>query len=112
MEYLRPGFALSKLVGQRVRENPDVDGVVLVNHGLFTWGDTAKEAYLKHLDLVDRAAEYAASRSKGRTIFTPGEGGRISETERRRLAAGIAPVIRGLVSRSQPRSCGTTTART
>ena len=58
VEYLRPGFALSKLVGQRVQENPDVDGVILVNHGLFTWGDTAKEAYLKHLNLVDTAAEY------------------------------------------------------
>ena len=27
---------------QRVRENPDVDGVILVNHGLFTWGDSAR----------------------------------------------------------------------
>ena len=101
VEYLRPGFALSKLVGQRVRENPDVDGVILVNHGLFTWGNTTKEAYLKHLDLVDRAAEYAEEQAKGRTIFTPGEGRRISEKERRRLAAGLAPVVRGLVSRSQ-----------
>ena len=101
VEYLRPGFALSKLVGQRVRENPDVDGVILVNHGLFTWGDSAKEAYLKHLDLVDTAAEYAEERAKGRTIFSVREGGVLAEDERRRLAAEIAPVIRGLVSRSQ-----------
>ena len=101
VEYLRPGFALSKLVGQRVRENPDVDGVILVNHGLFTWGDTAKEAYLKHLNLVDTAAEYAEEKAKGRTIFSVREGGLLPEDERRRLAAGLAPVIRGLVSRSQ-----------
>ena len=75
MEYIRPGFALSKLVGQRVRENPNVDGVILVNHGLFTWGDSAKEAYLKHLDLVDTAAEYAEEKAKGRTIFSPRDSG-------------------------------------
>ena len=101
VEYLRPGFALSKLVGQRVQENPDVDGVILVNHGLFTWGDTAKEAYLKHLNLVDTAAEYVEEKAKGRVIFTPREGPQMNDSERRRLAAGIAPVIRGLVSRSQ-----------
>ncbi len=101
VEYLRPGFALSKLVGQRVRENPDVDGVILVNHGLFTWGDTAKEAYLKHLNLVDTAAEYVEEKAKGRTIFSVGEEGVLAEDERRRLAAGLAPVVRGLVSRSQ-----------
>ena len=101
VEYLRPGFALSKLVGQRVRENPEVDGVILVNHGLFTWGDTAKEAYQKHLNLVDTAAEYAEEKAKRRVIFTPREGPKMNDGERRRMAAGIAPVIRGLVSRSQ-----------
>ncbi len=101
VEYLRPGFVLSKLVGQRVRENPDVDGVILVNHGLFTWGDTAKEAYQKHLDLVDTAAEYAELKAKGRTIFTPRDGSRMSDDERRKLAAGLGPVVRGLVSGSQ-----------
>ena len=50
VEYIRPGFALSKLVGQRVRENPSVHGVILVNHGLFTWGDSAKEAYDRHIE--------------------------------------------------------------
>ncbi len=101
VEYLRPGFALSKLVGQRVQENPDVDGVILVNHGLFTWGDSAKEAYMKHLNMVDTAAEYAEDKAKGRVIFTPREGPRMNDGERRRVAGDIAPVIRGLVSRSQ-----------
>ncbi len=101
VEYLRPGFALSKLVGQRVKEIPDVDGVILVNHGLFTWGDTAKEAYQKHLDLVDTASEYAEEKAKGRTIFTPRLDNALGENERRRLAAGLGPVMRGLVSGSQ-----------
>ena len=71
VEYIRPGFALSKLVGQRVSENPSVHGVVLVNHGLFTWGDSAKEAYDRHIDMVDQATEYAEHKAKGKKIFTP-----------------------------------------
>ncbi len=102
VEYIRPGFALSKLVGQRVRENPSVHGVILVNHGLFTWGDSAKEAYDRHIELVDQASEYAEHKARGKTVFTPAPGRRIEETERRRIAAALAPVLRGLVSRSQP----------
>ena len=102
VEYIRPGFALSKLVGQTVRENPSVHGVVLVNHGLFTWGDSAKEAYDRHIDLVDQASEYAEHKAKGKKIFTPAPDRQIEKTERRRIAAALAPVLRGLVSRSQP----------
>ena len=28
---------------------PTVNGVVLVNHGLFTWGDDTKSAYERHM---------------------------------------------------------------
>ena len=101
VEYLRPGFALSKLVGQRVRENPEVDGVVLVNHGLFTWGDSAKEAYDRHVDMVSRAEEHATHRAKGRRVFTPAPGLALEKPERRRVAAALAPALRGLVSRGQ-----------
>ena len=37
VDYFRPGFKLSKLVGLAVKESPNLDGVVLMNHGLFTW---------------------------------------------------------------------------
>ncbi len=101
VEYLRPGFALSKLVGQRVRENPEVDGVVLVNHGLFTWGDSAKEAYDRHVDMVSRAEERSTHRARGRRVFTPAPGLALEKPERRRVAAALAPALRGLVSRGQ-----------
>jgi len=51
VKYLRPGFELSKLVGLAVKESPNIKGVVLVNHGLFTWGDDPKAAYDQHIDL-------------------------------------------------------------
>lgn len=50
----RPGFLLSKQVGALA----DSEAVVLGNHGLVTWGDTAEESYSKHIRMVERAEEY------------------------------------------------------
>ena len=38
--YRRPGFLLSKEVGMAVRENPTARGLILLNHGLVTWGES------------------------------------------------------------------------
>jgi rhamnulose-1-phosphate aldolase/alcohol dehydrogenase len=58
--YLRPGFRLSRDVGDAFASKPDAEGLVLMNHGLITWGDTARAAYEKHIELVSRAEEYLA----------------------------------------------------
>ena len=42
--YRRPGFLLSREVGEAVRGHPDAPGLVLLNHGLVTWGATPEEA--------------------------------------------------------------------
>src|SRR5690349_19283588 len=63
--YRRPGFQLSKQVGQAVRAHPHIKGVVLLNHGLITWHDDPQEAYRLHIEMVDRAARYARSRGSG-----------------------------------------------
>ena len=52
--YLRPGFALAKLVA----EHASADAVVLSHHGLVTWGDTAAESLEKMFTLVTRAEEF------------------------------------------------------
>jgi rhamnulose-1-phosphate aldolase/alcohol dehydrogenase len=99
VEYLRPGFRLSKLVGLAVKESPTIAGVVLVNHGLFTWGDSTRAAYNQHIDLVTRAEEYI--RSGNRSVFGGWSRNPLDAEERRRVAAAIAPTLRGLVSPRQ-----------
>lgn len=98
VEYIRPGFLLSKLVGQRISDNPSSEGVILVNHGLFTWGDTVKDAYDKHIQLVTEAEEYCKHKSNGKTVFTAPSKTPLSETERHNVAARLSPIIRSLVS--------------
>jgi rhamnulose-1-phosphate aldolase/alcohol dehydrogenase len=99
IEYIRPGFILSKKVGEAVRGNPHIKGVVLVNHGLFTWGGSTKAAYDVHIDLVTLAEEYAQKQAAGKTVFG-GLGQKPLDTERRRqVVTAVAPTLRGLVSR-------------
>ena len=99
IEYIRPGFHLSKKVGESVWGNPHIKGVVLVNHGLFTWGDTTKAAYDVHIDLVTLAKDYARKQAAGKTVFG-GMGQRTLNAERRhQIAAALAPTLRGMVSR-------------
>ena len=100
VEYLRPGFQLSKLVGLAVKESPRLSGVVLVNHGLFTWGDSAREAYDRHIDLVTRAEEHAVQGQSGAsgTVFGDWQRNPLASDRRKEVAAAVAPTLRGLVS--------------
>ena len=36
--YIRPGFTLSKMIAQGVKENPKAELVLMEKHGLVTWG--------------------------------------------------------------------------
>ena len=80
--YLRPGFALSKLVADAVAERPEARLVLLAKHGLVTWGDTAEESYSATLDAINRASAFIAERTADVEAF----GGRHVEATRGRAA--------------------------
>lgn len=95
--YRRPGFRLSREVGAAVRARPDAAGLLLLNHGAVTWGETPEEAYRSHLELVARAEAYLESRAAAK-VFVADARFRLPDEERRRVAAALAPVIRGALS--------------
>jgi rhamnose utilization protein RhaD (predicted bifunctional aldolase and dehydrogenase) len=98
--YRRPGFLLSREVGAAVRANPGAPGLVLLNHGLVTWGDTPEEAYQRHLALVERAVRFVAARSP-ETVFTAPVPPALDAERRRATAAALAPVLRGALSETR-----------
>lgn len=98
--YRRPGFLLSKEVGEAVRANPEALGLILLNHGAVTWGDTPEEAYRRHLELVARARAHVDARMQAPTFVAEARY-RLDDEARRRAAAAIAPVIRGALSREK-----------
>jgi rhamnose utilization protein RhaD (predicted bifunctional aldolase and dehydrogenase) len=58
--YVMPGFLLARLCYQEFPKqvNNTTIGMVLLNHGLFTFGETAKESYERMIALVDKAEKY------------------------------------------------------
>lgn len=56
LPYVMPGFDLAKLVASILPDlGPDIHGIILMNHGIFTFGESAKESYGRMIDFVDRA---------------------------------------------------------
>ena len=57
--YVMPGFDLAGKVRDMWPDGGDGStGMVLMNHGLFTYGATARQAYRRHLALIKRAARW------------------------------------------------------
>jgi rhamnose utilization protein RhaD (predicted bifunctional aldolase and dehydrogenase)/NAD(P)-dependent dehydrogenase (short-subunit alcohol dehydrogenase family) len=57
--YVMPGFDLARLCAQMFprAQSARTIGMVLLNHGIFSFGETAKESYECMIDLVARAEE-------------------------------------------------------
>ncbi len=93
LDYYPPGFKLAKKVLDIVNKiTPDVDGIVLSKHGLFTFGETADESYEKHIKIVNRARQYISKTIK-QPLFS-------EKFKRNESAYEELPEIRGLVSKN------------
>ncbi|HEX9945483.1 MAG TPA: bifunctional aldolase/short-chain dehydrogenase [Thermoanaerobaculia bacterium] len=62
--YVMPGFDLARLCAERfpAEAGPETVGMVLMNHGIFSFGATAREAYERMIQLVRLAEEYLERR--------------------------------------------------
>ena len=58
--YVMPGFILAKKIYEMTRDFDwdECEGIILHNHGIFTFDDDAKKAYSKMIDAVSRAEEF------------------------------------------------------
>ncbi|HYF32944.1 MAG TPA: bifunctional aldolase/short-chain dehydrogenase [Chitinophagaceae bacterium] len=58
--YVMPGFDLSRLCAQLLQRElrPDTIGMILLHHGVFSFGQTAEESYDRMLFLVGKAEQY------------------------------------------------------
>src|SRR3970282_522018 len=61
LPWQRPGFDLGLKLEAMAKGVPALKGIVLAGHGLFTWGDSAKECYQQTLRTTQKAADHLAS---------------------------------------------------
>ncbi|MBF0463367.1 MAG: bifunctional aldolase/short-chain dehydrogenase [Magnetococcales bacterium] len=94
LPYIHPGFALAKAVAQAFAQAPASRGMVLMHHGLLTWGETAEAAYAATVSLVNRAEAFIAQRLVG----SPPSVARVTVAEAMERYAAIAPLLRGALA--------------
>ncbi len=60
--YVMPGFDLARLCAERLASGlgSGTIGMVLMNHGIFSFGETARESYERMIALVTKAERYLA----------------------------------------------------
>ena len=89
--YIMPGFALAKAAAEVFEQDPSVEGLILDKHGIFTFGETAKQAYDRMIHYVTLAEDHV--RRNGRHPFTPAALPKTLATP-----GEIAPMLRGAVA--------------
>ncbi len=88
--YIMPGFALARKAAEVFEQDPSVEGLILEKHGIFTFGDSARQAYERMIEMVS-LAERRLKRGRRTRIFVaarlPKNAAAVSE---------VAPILRGL----------------
>jgi rhamnose utilization protein RhaD (predicted bifunctional aldolase and dehydrogenase)/NAD(P)-dependent dehydrogenase (short-subunit alcohol dehydrogenase family) len=93
--YVMPGFALAKMAADVYDAKPDVEGLILHKHGIFTFGDSAREAYERMIALVTLAEERLQRNRKA--VFVTAQ-----LPQAVAPVTAVAPILRGACSRKDP----------
>lgn len=94
LPYTMSGLPLAKAVAAQYEKRPDLEAIVLINHGIFTFGEDAITSYEHMIDCVNRAEKYVNQSAKGTSLVTPRTDITIAKDEKS-SAARLAQVIRG-----------------
>ena len=92
MPYVMPGFGLAKTAADIYEAKPEVEGLILHKHGIFTFGASARESYERMIALVTLAEE-RLQRNRKAVFVTAQLPQAIASVD------AVAPILRGACSR-------------
>lgn len=101
LPWRRPGFQLGLDLSAFARENPDAKGVVLESHGLFTWGETARDCYETTLRIINTAIAFLDEKTAGVAAFGGARVEPLDAAARREIAARLMPEIRARIGKDE-----------
>lgn len=96
----RPGFDLGLVMKEKLKQDPDLKGLVMGQHGLINWANDDKACYELTLNLIEKAARYIEQHDKGDKTFGGQKYRSLDEKARNELLIKLLPVLRGMVSQS------------
>ncbi len=93
--YVIPGFRLAKLAVEVFDRSPDVEGLILSKHGIFSFGADAREAYER---MIAQVALAEARLAKGRrSVFAA-----VALPKTLASPSDVAPAVRGACAVRRP----------
>ena len=100
LPWLRPGYELGQRLKAYNAAHPNLRGIVLAGHGLFSWGDSAQACYNNTVDLIERAQNWLyEERTRRKTaVFGGATFDALPDTQRDRLLTRLMPLMRGIAS--------------
>lgn len=90
LPYIMPGFDLAKAVYKCIKAKPNINCLILMNHGIFTFSESAKDSYSLMIKYVTKAEKYLSKSKSIRSLKIK----RIKTTN----IEDIMPILRGYVS--------------
>jgi len=97
--YIMPGFALARKSAEIYEANRKAEGLILHKHGIFTFGDSDREAYERMIEMVSRA-EARLERNRKSVFLT------VQLPQRVATLAAVAPIVRGACSLEDAKADG------
>ncbi len=89
--YLMPGFGLARKAIEVFEQEKPSNGLILSKHGIVTFGESAREAYERMIEMVSLAEDFIARRREAVAVTAP-------VASKIATVAEIAPIVRGACS--------------
>ncbi len=106
--YLMPGFDLAQFCARELKRQGTAAtvGMVLMNHGIFSFGETARESYERMIELVGLARKYLESRRAWSVVPERPATGRADAAVQAQLRRAISdaaggPLVLGTVTNAR-----------
>jgi rhamnulose-1-phosphate aldolase/alcohol dehydrogenase len=100
LPWQRPGFDLGLKLGKMASEHKEYCGVVLGQHGLFTWDAESKTCYERTVRIINKASRWLAQNER-KPVFRGAAVAAFDQPSRAAVAQRLIPLIRGLVSKNE-----------
>ncbi len=99
--FVKPGFGLAKLAADIHDANPGIEGLLLLNHGHFAFGDSARQSYDRLIEQTNMAEEWLIRKTGG----TP-KSATANSREMTDRAGDILPMLRGMIGKENAEFTG------
>lgn len=96
--WMRPGWEAAKICEEIYEKNPDIEGILLGQHGHTNWASESKSCYETSLWVIETAARYIERHDKGEKTFGGHKYQSLNAEARTALLRDFLPVARGLIS--------------